>query len=232
MVGNGRLSCIMAKNPGRGNKIFRRNTIPNVVGQDVLTAQSTLSGLGYNYNTTNENTGDSNLNNKIKSQDKIGEAQLGTTVNLVNYTFSFTPFGAFGFTPFGFTPFGFTPFGFTPFGFVTFGFTPWGTVGCIHEDTLVKTPSGDIPAKDVKVGDKVLTVDIPEIPLEDYLSADWNWTTINIATLTTGTPVEASVVNMVESEKQEVIWFNGESDKKYSLTQPIFIKNSLFFMLN
>ena len=31
--------------------------------------------------------GDSNLNNKIKSQDKIGEAQLGTTVNLVNYTF-------------------------------------------------------------------------------------------------------------------------------------------------
>lgn len=106
----------MAKNPGRGNKVFRRATIPNVVGQNKTTAEAALSALGINYSTTNENTGDSGLNNKIKSQSIPGGdvVALGTTVNLVNYTFSFTPFGAFGFTPFGFTPFGFTPFSFAP----------------------------------------------------------------------------------------------------------------------
>jgi hypothetical protein len=35
----------------------------------------------------------------------------------VTTTFSFAPFGAFGFSPFGFSPFGFSPFGFSPFGF-------------------------------------------------------------------------------------------------------------------
>lgn len=107
----------MAKNIGRGNKIFRRNTIPNLVGQSKTTAESTLTNLGFNYNTTNENTGDNNLNNTIKSQSiAAGEnAALGTTVNLVNYVFSFVPFGAFGFTPFGFTPtFSFAPFSFAP----------------------------------------------------------------------------------------------------------------------
>jgi hypothetical protein len=106
----------MAKNIGRGNKVFRRETIPNVVGQSRTTAESTLTNLGFNYNTTNENTGDSGLNNTIKSQSIAAGtvSSRGTTVNLVNYTFSFTPFGAFGFTPFGFTPFGFTPFSFAP----------------------------------------------------------------------------------------------------------------------
>jgi hypothetical protein len=106
----------MAKNIGRGNKIFRRATIPNVVGQNKTTAESTLSALGINYSTTDENTADNELNNTIKSQSipSGNVVALGTTVNLVNYTFSFTPFGAFGFTPFGFTPFGFTPFSFAP----------------------------------------------------------------------------------------------------------------------
>jgi beta-lactam-binding protein with PASTA domain len=42
----------MAKNIGRGNKVFRRATIPNVVGQNKTTAESTLSALGINYSTT------------------------------------------------------------------------------------------------------------------------------------------------------------------------------------
>ena len=108
----------MAKNPGRGNKIFRRNTIPNVVGLSKSTAESNLSNAGFNFVTTDENTTDNALNNIIKTQSVAAgdSAALGTTVNLVNNVFSFTPFGAFGFTPFGFTPvFGFVPiFSFAP----------------------------------------------------------------------------------------------------------------------
>jgi hypothetical protein len=116
----------MAKNIGRGNKGSRKNSIPNLVGVDKTTAETNLTNAGFNYSTTNVNTGDNGQNNKIKTQSiPAGEVKpIGTTVNLENQTFSFAPFGAFGFTPFGFTPFGFTPFGFTPvssFSFITFG---------------------------------------------------------------------------------------------------------------
>jgi hypothetical protein len=207
----------MAKNPGRGNKIFRRNTIPNLVGQLTTTAQSTLTSLGFNSTVTNENTGDSNLNNTVKSQDIVGDAALGTNVSLVNYTFSFTPFGAFGFTPFGFTP---EP----PFG--AFGFTPWSMVGCIEADTLIRTSSGATPAKNLEIGDFILTVDIQEIPVEGSSSSELDWRDISIETLTPLQLVETKITNVTEVEVQEVLWINNEDDKKYSLTQPVFIKTN------
>ena len=222
----------MAKNPGRGNKIFRRNSIPNVVGVDKTTAESTLSGLGFNYNTTNEGTGDSNLNNKIKSQDiPAGTVEeLGQIVNLVNYTFSFAPFGAFGFTPFGFTPFGFTPFGFTPFGFTPFGFTPWVVGPCVHEDTLVRTPTGDVLAKDIEMDQEISTINIEEIPLsgEDYTEVDWR--SIAIPTLTSQGMSVTKVTAIVPSIVQEVVWFNGDIDSKFSLNHPMFIKGDPFYV--
>jgi hypothetical protein len=219
----------MAKNPGRGNKIFRRNSIPNLVGVAKTTAQSTLTGLGFNHNTTNENTDNASLNDTIKSQDiPAGTVEeLGQVVNLVNYTFSFTPFGAFGFTPFGFTP----VFSFTPFG--AFAFTPWAGPGggCIHEDTLIQTISGDIPAKDIQIGDKISSFNILEIPLEDTQSSDWDWRNIAIPDLTIVESVETVVTQIIPSEKQEVIYFNDENDKKYSLTQPMFIKDSPYYFI-
>ena len=225
----------MAKNPGRGNKIFRRNTIPNLVGQTLSSAQTTLTGLGYNYNVTNENTGDSNLNNTIKSQDKTGAAQLGETVNLVNYTFSFTPFGAFGFTPFGFTPHSFVPHSFIPFG--AFGFTPWGGPSCIQENTLVRTSVGEVEAKYLQVGDTLSTINIEEIPLsggeseQDINFNDWDWRTMAIETLTSAGPAETVITEIIKSKVAEVIYFNNDSTKKYSLTQPIFVKDGPFFLI-
>jgi len=207
----------MAKNPGRGNKIFRRNSIPNVVGVDKTTAESTLSGLGFNYNTTDEGTGDSNLNNKIKSQDiPAGTVEeLGQIVNLVNYTFSFTPFGAFGFTPFGFTP---------------FGFTPWRVGPCVHEDTLVRTPTGDVPAKDIEINDRISTIDIEELPLSgtDYTEIDWR--SIAIPTLTSSGNSETTITAVVPSVVQEVVWFNGDINSKFSLNHPMFIKGDPFYV--
>ena len=200
----------MAKNPGRGNKIFRRNTIPNVVGQNITTARSTLASLGYNHATTTENTGDSGLSDKVKTQDKVGDAQVGSTVNLVQYTFSFAPFGAFGFTP--------------------FGFTPWSGPSCVHEDTLIRTPNGDVAAKDIKVNDTVLTINIEEIPLQGLDSSDYDWRSIAIPTLTSLGTLETLITRTEESIVQEVVWFNGESETKFSLKQPILIKGDPFYL--
>jgi hypothetical protein len=215
----------MAKNPGRGNKIFRRNSIPNVVGLDKTTAESTLSGLGFNYNTTNEGTGNSGLNNKIKSQDIAAGTveELGQIVNLVNYTFSFSPFGAFGFTPFGFTPFGFTPFG-------AFGFTPWVVGPCVHEDTLIRTPNGDVPAKDMQINDVMSTINIKEVPLGGLDSDELDWRSIAIPTLTSLGNAETIVTEIVPSVVQEVVWFNGESESKFSLNHPMFIKGDPYYV--
>lgn len=210
----------MAKNPGRGNKIFRRNTIPNFVGQSTATAQSTLTSLGFNYNTTNENTDNSGLNNTVKSQDKEGVSELGATVNLVNYTFSFAPFGAFGFTPFGFTPFGFTPF----------GFTPWRVGPCVHEDTLIRTPNGDIPAKNIEIEDVISTINIDELPHEDTNSTEVDWRSIAIPTLTSLGNAETVITAVVPSIVQEVVWFNGDINSKFSLNHPMFIKGDPFYV--
>ena len=154
----------------------------------------------------------------------------------ITTTFSFAPFGAFSFTPFGafqFVPFGFTPFGafsFTPFGafsFVSFGFTPFGAFGflnfgfspsqCLHEDTLVSTSNGKIPAKDVKIGDTVYTLDIAEINPEESMS-------LSSAALTSNGIVEAEINNIETSEKDIVIWFNNDDSAKFSQEQPMFVK--------
>jgi hypothetical protein len=137
--------------------------------------------------------------------------------------FGFAPFGAFGFTPFG--AFGFTPFGafgFTPFG--AFGFTPWGGPSCVHEDTLIRTPNGDVAAKDIKVDDFITSVGIQEIELEGLTSSDYDWRSIAIPTATNTGIVEVRVTASEESTVQEVVYFNGESETKFSLDHPMFLK--------
>ena len=243
----------MAKNLGRGNKGSRKNSIPNVVGVAKTTAETNLTNAGFVYNTTNENTADAGLNNKIKSQSiTAGEVQaIGTNVNLVNYTFSFTPFGAFGFTPFGFTPFGFTPFGFTPFGFTPvtqFGFTPFGftpvfsftpfTVftftppNCVDEDTLISTPNGLVAAKDLQVGDTVDTVLLEEIPLSDETGEnDFNYMGFVSETLTPTEKTTTQIVSIQPSPRDRVLSFNGEQDKLFSTSQPLFVKIDGFYQI-
>jgi len=245
----------MAKNPGRGNKGSRKNSVPNVVGVAKTTAETNLTNAGFVYNTTNENTTDSNLNNTIKSQDiTAGEVRsIGTNVNLVNYTFSFTPFGAFGFTPFGafgftpfgFTPFGFTPFGFTPFGFTPFGFTPFGFTpvfsftpftfsppSCIDEDTLISTPNGLVAAKNLQVGDEVYTVSLEEVPLSDETGQnDFDYIGFVSETLT---PIEKTITQIVAiqpSPRDRVLGFNENQEILFSTTQPVFVKMDGFYQI-
>ncbi len=217
----------MAKNTGRGNKGSRKNSVPNVVGQAKTTAESNISSAGFTYVTTNENTTDNNLNNTIKSQDiPAGEVKsLGTNVNLVNYTFSFTPFGAFGFTPFGFTPFGFTPFGFTPFGFTpVFAFSP---PSCVHEDTLIDTKNGKVKAKDISIGDEIVSVSFEEIPdASEDGGGDFDYVGFVSETLTPKEKTFTTVVDVVPSIKNTIMYFNQDSSSLFSTTQPFFIKRS------
>ena len=241
----------MAKNIGRGNKGSRKNSIPSLVGVDKTTAETSLTNAGFNYSTTNENTSDAGQNNKIKTQSiPAGEVKpIGTNVNLVNQTFSFTPFGAFGFTPFGFTPFGFTPvtafsfitFGFTPFGFTPFGFTPFGFTpvaftfsppSCIEENTLVDTPNGPVAAKDLKVGDEVNTVDLLEIPQNDITGEyDFDYVGMVSETLTPVNKITTRIVSIEPSTRDKVMYFNDGLEKLFSTTQPIFIKSKNFYQV-
>jgi len=236
----------MAKNLWRGNKGSRKNSIPNVVGVAKTTAETNLTNAGFVYNTTNENTSDLGLNNTIKTQSiAAGEVQtVGTNVNLVNYTFSFTPFGAFGFTPFGafgFTPFGFTPFGFTPFGafgFTPFGFTPvskpftFSPPKCIDEDTLISTPNGLVAAKDLQVGDEVSTVLLEEVPLSDETGEnDFDYVGFVSETLTPTGQATTKIVSIDPSPRNMVLGFNEDQDKLFSTSQPLFVKMNGFYQV-
>ena len=212
----------MAKNPARGQNINPKNAIPNLVGMTRTTAQALLSGLGFTYSESSTNTTDPAQNDIITSQTvTAGSTQLlGTQVPYVYQTFSFTPFGfapfgAFSFTPFGafsFVTFSFTPFG--AFGFLQFGFSP---SQCIEENTLVKTPNGDIPVKDLKMGDSIYSINIDEVNTNNSIS-------LNSSTLTTTGLMEVEIDDISVSQKDTVVCFNEDYSSKYSQEQPFFIK--------
>ena len=172
---------------------------------------------------------------RVRAKNANGDSawsSYSSQVTSFSFTpFGFAPFGAFGFTPFGFTPFGFTPFGFTPFGFTpfgAFGFTPWGGV-CVQGDTFIRTANGLVAAKDIQVGDTFLTVDIPEFPLAGEGGADANWRDIATETVTVNGLVPVTVTVAEAREVQEVVWFNGDSDAKFSVDHPMCLKGTPFY---
>jgi len=200
---------------------------------------------GYHWESTDSKSGDTASTSVTVAQEQ-GTAQqyrvyatnangnssysdYSSSVTTFSFTpFSFAPFGAFGFTPFGafgFTPFGafgFTPFGFTPFGFTPYGFSQGGGA-CIEADTLIRTSNGLVPAKNVNVGDKIVSLSLAEIPTLES-SGDFDYIGFTSSSLTSQGVVEVDVVNIIPSVKGQVIYFNGEIEKKYSVTQPMFIK--------
>jgi hypothetical protein len=154
-----------------------------------------------------------------------GNSSTSASSSLVT-SFSFVPFGFAPFGAFGFTPFG--AFGFTPFG--AFGFTPWVVGPCVHEDTLIRTPNGDVPAKNLQIDDVVTSIDIAEIPLHTDNTSDYDWRSVAIETVTTQGTVDVNITGIVPSIVQEVVWFNGESESKFSLNHPMFIKGDPFYV--
>ena len=162
---------------------------------------------------------------RVRAKNANGDSEwseYSTTLTSFSFTpFGFAPFGAFGFTPFGFTPFGFTPFG-------AFGFTPWRVGPCVHEDTLIRVPGGTVQAKDIQIDDQMRTIGIAELPLGDGDQEDSDWRSIAVPTVTSTGLVDVTVTAIVPSIVQEVIYFNGESNSKFSLNHPMFVKGDPF----
>lgn len=159
---------------------------------------------------------------RVRAKNANGDSDWSSYSSQIT-SFSFVPFG---FAPFG--AFGFTPFGFTPFG--AFGFTPYRVGPCVHEDTLIRTPSGYVPAKDVEIDHLMTSIDLAEIPMGSSDETDYDWRAIAIPTATSSGIVDVTVTAVVPSIVQEVIWFNGESDAKFSLNHPMFIKGDPFYV--
>ena len=190
----------------------------------VTVAQEAGTAQTYNVYATNAN-------------GNSGTSSNSGSVTSFSFTpFSFAPFGAFGFTPFGafgFTPFGFTPFGafgFTPFG--AFGFTPFGAFAfsppkCIEENTLIDTPSGQVAAKDLQVGNEVYTVSLQEVPLSDETGQyDFDYVGFESDTLTSLEKTTTTILSIDSSTRDMVLCFNNEQEKLYSTSQPIFVKSN------
>lgn len=160
--------------------------------------------------------------------------------------FGFSPFGVFGFSPFGvfgFSPFGFSPFGFSPYGFST---TTYG-VRCIDGDTFIRIKPGAgvisideatgkktlvnsnnevvaKQAKDISVGDVVMSADYTEIDpsAPDYEVFNWSSDTLNFVNHS-----ETTITDIEESTKIQTVYFNGDDTAQFTLEHPVLIKKNV-----
>jgi hypothetical protein len=91
---------------------------------------------------------------------------------------------------------------------------------CIEESTLVDTPSGSVAAKDLKVGDTLVSVALEELSTEPR--SEENFIIGPTLTLGGGEPVETTIVDIIESTKAEIVYFNEDTTAKYSNEQSMF----------
>lgn len=196
----------------------------------------------YHWESTDGKSGDSGTSTSVSNISQEGGTAQQYRVYATNAngnsaysdysnsvtTFSFTPFS---FAPFGFTPFG--AFGFTPFG--AFGFTPFGAFGftpgskfCVDQDTPVATvgPNDSVvqkPAKEVQVGDKVWAATFDEYIDE---SKDGYKGYLYSKTMTNLKMVQCTVEGITPSTRNETLYFNGDMNKRFSLTERMLMKRN------
>ena len=224
----------------RGKSGTRKTSVPDFSGQSPSYTQTTLTSLGfiYIYTTTDTTTESDNL--KIYSQS-ISSGQLytlGSQVAVQYYVYVapfFPPF--FPFFPPYFPPFfpffppyfpPFFPF-FPPyfppfFPFFPPRFTPVGPYfpACLDENTLVLTNEGMKPAKDIKVGDTLLTVDALGLSNQPNATPlEINVKNLNITNLRS-----TQVTNVIVSDKTDRVYFNENAKIQFTETHPIFVKRN------
>lgn len=152
----------------------------------------------------------------VRADNANGSSGTSAASNSVTTTFSFVPFGAFGFSPFGFSPFG--AFGFSPY---------YSPPRCVAEDTEIATVGEDnsvvfVKAKDLKVGDTVLSpvwdeFDGTPSPYESRIEYD---------ALTSKRVGFGEVEYVLGKTVDQSIIFNGNAGKHFSTTQPILARKS------
>ena len=229
--------------------------LPNFIGRTSAQAQTDVVSEGFILgnvitSVSGEEAEAANDGKVIEQTPAVTTpADYETPVDLTIRQFTFTPFGVFGFSPFqvfGFSPFtvfGFSPFsvfGFSPFRvfgfspFRVFGFSPIGgfTVppGCIDEETSVLTKQGYVLAKDIVVGDILITRTFKDIPMtgnDNYLRT---WSSENNKEYVT----QESIVKVVEENEQSTtVLINGDKNKRFSTTEEFLVvrDNKLVFVI-
>lgn len=186
----------------------------------------------------------------VRAINANGTSLTSAASNSITTTFSFAPFGAFGFSPFGFSPFGafgfspfgfspfgafgFSPFGFSPFGFSpfrAFGFSPFRAFGfspfvCIAPNTEIATidENGNllyVKAKDVKVGTKVFSPVWDEFEGDDIVSPYES--IIKYDSMTNMRVEPGQVVGIKKKVVDHTIVINS-LNKEFSPTQPVLVR--------
>jgi hypothetical protein len=185
----------------------------------------------------------------VRADNANGSSNTSANSASVTTTFSFAPFGAFGFTPFGFTPFGFTPFGafgafgftpfgafgafgFTPFGaFGAFGFTPFGAFGAfgftpaghhsLAESTQVLVPGA--PGSTKTANQLVVGDTLLALNIPNPDNIDWTEWQVESSSLSLSDDniVETQIVSINNTAETQFIYVNGDlfSKSHYILVQ-------------
>jgi hypothetical protein len=173
----------------------------NTAGTSVTVAQEQGTAQTYNVRADNAN----------------GVSNTSANSGSVTTTFSFAPFGAFGFTPFG----AFGAFGFTPFGaFGAFVFTP-SAHHSLAESTQVivpGAPGGTKSANQLVVGDTLLGLNIPNPANVDW--TEWEVDSSSLS-LSADNVVETQIVSINNTAETQFIYINGDlfSKSHYILVQ-------------
>ena len=229
----------------RGRHGVRKNSVPNIIGQSYnTTTQTFITNLGFISipTTTNTSTASDDLIIYSQGLSNGSVVPFGTNLPYQYYVYvapffpyfppffpffppyfpPFFPFFPPYFPPFfPFFPPYFPPFFpyFPPFFPPRFGpFFP----ACVDGDTLILTSEGTKPARDIKVGDTLLTVNA------EALTAESNATPlqINVEDLKITGLVHTQITNVIVSDKSDRVYFNDNKETQFTETHPIFVKRN------
>ena len=132
--------------------------------------------------------------------------------------FPFFPyFPYFPYFPPPFFPY-FPPY-FPPFFPPAFG--PYFT-RCVDGETLILTSEGPKKAKDIKVKDTLLTVNLDSLTSESNAAP----LQINVEDLKITNLVNTKVTNIIASNKVDRVYFNDNEKAQFTETHPIFVKRN------
>ena len=222
--------------PNNGGKTITGYIWTASDGKTNLTGGTPGGGSTANLSVTVNQEAASSQTYTVYAINANGNSLASASSNSITTTFSFAPFGAFGFSPFGFSPFGFSPFGFSPFmafgfsPFMAFGFSPFGFAPnpmCIGAKTKISTvnENGEIEfvaAEDLKIGDKVVSpvwseYDSGELIDHEHEKICYNEMTNLTKRVITIKDISSKIVN-------ETLIFNNDANKHFSTIQPILAK--------
>ena len=168
---------------------------------------------------------------KVYATNANGNSEYSALSNEITTTFSFVPFSVFGYSPFSvfglspFNVFGFSPFnvfGFSPFR--VFGFSP--TYFCIDEDAPVLTKTGNKKAKDIKLGDTLITKTFDQLPVGHFAEVIM-W--MGMGGLTNYRDIESTVTEIVPSTVEQTVIINNNSDMRFSTMEDILtVKHNIY----